>query len=359
MHTCVTCRVVFRDSEIQREHYKSDWHRYNLKRKVAQLPSVTAEEFNNRVLQQKNLLEENNQNTSRYCEPCRKNFVNENSYLNHLNSRRHKDNVSLRQNLDESSKTESQTHEECFKTESDDDVEEVDSDEWNEDAFTDNQCLFCVHHSRSVVRNLRHMSQAHSFFIPDVEYCVDLPGLITYLSEKVYEGFMCLWCNDRGKTFFSAEAAQHHMFDKGHCKMLHEGLALAEYSDFYDYSSSYPQDDASKDPNEEINVEEIDGTDYQLVLPSGTVIGHRSLMRYYRQKFGALKTVPVVKEVDKRLHKVLAHYRATGWTTAQREQVVKKARDLHFMKRTQAKFNMQLGVKHNKLQRHFRPQFNY
>lgn len=30
------------------------------------------------------------------------------------------------------------------------------------------------------------------------------------------------------------------MTDKGHCKMLHEGIALAEYADFYDYSSSYP-----------------------------------------------------------------------------------------------------------------------
>lgn len=35
------------------------------------------------------------------------------------------------------------------------------------------------------------------------------------------------------------------MSDKGHCKMLHEGIALAEYADFYDYSSSYP-DNVSK-----------------------------------------------------------------------------------------------------------------
>jgi hypothetical protein len=28
---------------MQREHYKTDWHRYNLKRKVVDLPPVTAE----------------------------------------------------------------------------------------------------------------------------------------------------------------------------------------------------------------------------------------------------------------------------------------------------------------------------
>lgn len=46
---------------------------------------------------------------------------------------------------------------------------------------------------------------------------------------------MCLWCNETGRTFYSMEAARAHMVDKGHCKMLHEGLALAEYADYYDY----------------------------------------------------------------------------------------------------------------------------
>lgn len=351
MHTCVTCCVIFKDNEIQREHYKSDWHRYNLKRKIAQLPPVIATEFNNRVLQQRSKVEESNQGKNQYCEPCRKHFGTENSYTNHLNSKKHKENAvnaPERRQEDETSKTESQ----------EDDVEEVDSDEWNEDAFSDNQCLFCTHQSRSVVRNLRHMSQAHSFFVPDVEYCIDLSGLISYLSEKVYEGFMCLWCNDRGRTFYSADAAQSHMIDKGHCKMLHEGVALAEYTDYYDYSSSYP-DENNKDPDEEVDLEEIDGTDYQLVLPSGAVVGHRSLMRYYKQRLDAKIIVPVVKNGDKKLHKVLATYRAQGWTVAQQEQVAKKARDVHFMRRVKAKYDMKLGVKNNKLQKHLRPQLNF
>ncbi len=32
--TCISCHVAFREAAVQREHYKSDWHRYNLKRKV-------------------------------------------------------------------------------------------------------------------------------------------------------------------------------------------------------------------------------------------------------------------------------------------------------------------------------------
>ncbi|VDN35973.1 unnamed protein product, partial [Cylicostephanus goldi] len=30
--TCVACHLVFKTPELQREHYRTDWHRYNLKR---------------------------------------------------------------------------------------------------------------------------------------------------------------------------------------------------------------------------------------------------------------------------------------------------------------------------------------
>jgi len=40
--TCLACNVCFSTADHQRDHYKSEWHRYNLKRKVAMLPPVTA-----------------------------------------------------------------------------------------------------------------------------------------------------------------------------------------------------------------------------------------------------------------------------------------------------------------------------
>ena len=51
--TCITCRVAFVEADAQRAHYKTDWHRYNLKRKVADMPPVTAENFAERVLAQR------------------------------------------------------------------------------------------------------------------------------------------------------------------------------------------------------------------------------------------------------------------------------------------------------------------
>jgi len=33
--TCNACNMEFKDEEERNLHYKSDWHRYNLKRKVS------------------------------------------------------------------------------------------------------------------------------------------------------------------------------------------------------------------------------------------------------------------------------------------------------------------------------------
>lgn len=130
---------------------------------------------------------------------------------------------------------------------------------------------------------------------------------------------MCLWCNEKGKTFHSADSAKQHMLDKGHCKMIHEGIALAEYADFYDYSASYPDAaDQNVDVNEEVQIPEIEENDYQLVLPSGVVVGHRSLMRYYKQSMDPNRAV-VVSQNSKKLHKVLVHYKALGWSATQQE----------------------------------------
>ncbi len=48
---CSTSGTYFRDKESLAEHYKSDFHRYNLKRKVAGLPPVTKEWFEARKAQ--------------------------------------------------------------------------------------------------------------------------------------------------------------------------------------------------------------------------------------------------------------------------------------------------------------------
>lgn len=157
------------------------------------------------------------------------------------------------------------------------------------------------------------MTIAHSFFIPDIEYLVDIKGLIKYLGEKISIGNVCLYCNGRGRELRSLEAVRAHMvsafvtfpqfavficsnhgeqIDKGHCKIAYEADEDAlELVDYYDFSSSYAQLE-----EEGIDVDDEDlssltqrirlaDDNMSLILPNGNVVGHRSLKRYYDQSF--------------------------------------------------------------------------
>lgn len=73
----------------------------------------------------------------------------------------------------------------------------------------------------------------------------------------------------------------------------------------------------------QVDIPEIDESEYQLVLPSGITVGHRSLMRYYRQNPNPNKALVVSSKSDKKLHKVLAQYRALGWTETQQAAAAK------------------------------------
>lgn len=404
-YTCITCQVIFKTADLQREHYKLDWHRYNLKRKVASIPPLTIEEFEQRAKEHREQAENAGRDESVYCKCCSKLFNTKNSYNNHLNSKKHKL-AEEKSSVDQGSTSEKKEERQLERDEShsdsnsfekiepskagpplpdkfvvvnadkdsgdddietDSEIEELDSDEWEEcrikgsdSLIKPRDCLFCGHHSKNMVKNLKHMSETHSFFIPDVEYCSDVKGLLLYLGEKISQGFMCLWCNEAGRTFYSMEAARAHMIDKGHCKMLHEGLALAEYADYYDYSASYPnQEGENMDVDEEVEEPEtLEGDDFQLVLPSGVTVGHRNLMRYYKQNISQ-NSQALVKKSDRKLHRVLGMYRALGWAPREQAAAAKKARDIHFMKRVQAKWEMKMSIKNNKFQKHFRQQVNF
>lgn len=336
------------------------------------MPPVSAEGFEKLLNEQRNAEKVQTEDNSLYCKACGKLFKTINAHDNHLNSKKHKDALKrfVEEHADEevSVKATGESKYELPRdfraedeTEADGmDVEEVDSDEWADEDYenpiANHNCLFCDHHSKNVVNNVKHMSIEHSFFIPDAEFLVDLEGLLSYLGEKICRDFICIWCNDRGKTFYSLQGVRKHMIDKGHCKVLHEGAALAEYVDFYDYSTSYPDAGDGMDIDQELEIADaIEGDEYQLVLPSGITIGHRSLMRYYNQRINPNRAV-VVKKSDRKMHKVLSEYRSIGWTSTHQEMAARNARDIHAMKRQMAKLQQKVGVKANKLQKHYRAQ---
>lgn len=423
-YACLSCKVVFANADLHRSHYKSDWHRYNLKRKVAFLPPVSAEEFQQRVLAHREAsVAAEARAAGNYCDVCGKRFGAPKAFENHVNSKKHQQAVVMAQSSapaepaspseviakpksersestsscssmvarknaknasehaplpgqkapaqrmpwtnrapaaaaivdeDDSGDSEWESVEGEGADEEIDDEEEEEAMEDDSERVPPTECLFCGEQSESVVANVAHMGQAHSFFIPDAEYLVDVEGLLTYLGYKLGVGRLCLWCsNERSAPYGSLQAARQHMRDKGHCKMAHDGVdGLMDYSDFYDYTASYPEGEGG-DADEEVDVSVLESDGWQLVLPSGAVAGHRSLARYYRQN---LPAVAASRPGDS-ARRVLSQYRALGWTGAtSREAAQQKARDIRFIQSVRAKRHMKLGCKANKLQKHFRQQ---
>ncbi|XP_051552929.1 cytoplasmic 60S subunit biogenesis factor ZNF622-like isoform X2 [Myxocyprinus asiaticus] len=443
-YTCISCRVQFSDGDVQRAHYKADWHRYNLKRKVADMPPVTMENFQERVLLQRAAAEQGSGHGSVYCTTCNKNFSSDNAYTNHIQSNKHQqaerkalaaaqktvqqmneknlekgaqldkdaENEALQKALKEQQRhtpsedtpTERQVRqwpdkpprlqwfeqqakklaaEEGEEVEEEewedvDDDEDMDGDEDDEEEMEEDSasgaaqapgsipvtdCLFCGHHSRSLTRNVAHMTKTHSFFLPDIEYLVDLRGLISYLGEKVGVGKVCLWCNEKGKSFYSTEAVQAHMTDKSHCKLFTDGDAALEFADFFDFRSSYPDAKDGDDmemrdgdlPDEK--TVEVDDETLELTLPSGAKIGHRSLMRYYKQRFGVQRAL-VPAHNQKAVGRVLKQYRALGWGgDFGKGFVSQQQKDMQYVRRTKSKWMLKMGMNNNATkQTHFRAQ---
>ncbi|KAJ6475216.1 C2H2 type zinc-finger-domain-containing protein [Mycena vitilis] len=349
LFTCLSCNIAFLSAEDQRAHYRSDHHRYNMKRRVASLPPVTAEAFNQKVLDRR--LETAVMSSARgsYCEMCNKTYTTENAYRSHINSKKHKDTEAKAQlappvvveKVAEAATVEVQTVEPAPEPKVVSLV--VDADASDSEVIqtidekiaaararlSSNSCLFCPHESSVLDDNLTHMSTAHSFFIPDAEYLIDIQGLISYLGEKIAVGNVCIYCNGKGREFRTLEATRKHMLDKSHCKIAYDSENdRLEISDFYDFTSSYPvesikskkskpasvdeewedlddngepadevveedgDDDASSGSDSDSDSEDLPeneitygDSNLELILPSGARIGHRNLRRFYPQTF--------------------------------------------------------------------------
>jgi pre-60S factor REI1 len=386
--TCITCGVGFHEGDLQRAHYKTDWHRYNLKRKVVQLPPVTEGEFRRRVQQQQASEAIPDASNVSYCTTCKKAFGNDKAYQNHLFSKKHmqmdpsnksadeidEDNAAMKQPgeeplnsqeailLAESIKgttiKDAPPKKPAVKKSIFEDDDEDEDDDWEDIEgvpLQTNQCLFCEMESEDMEANLDHMCKEHSFFIPDMEYCVDIEGLVEYLGEKVGEGMVCLWCNDRSKSYYSVPAVQQHMRDKGHCKILHEGDSIFEFADFYDYSTSYP-DGADVSADEPYVPEQIHFNDnMQLVLPSGITLGHRALKVYYKQYIRPSNQL--VANPSRKGRNLLSKYKAIGYGTTSLVEAQRKHKDQQVFKRVRDKYQLRLGMNGNKTkQMHYRAQ---
>lgn len=314
-YTCVSCGLSFNDAGSQREHMKSEWHRYNLKRRVAQLPSIDEDTFSSKIAAL-------SITTEAIEEKSHKKQITKKELRRQQKESLQKQKLELLQSAKQAilAKMKEEGNELAVSTIEQQEVKVVlmENDEISEEKLIAEKianriniapttCLFCPGKSQmnfgTIDENIHHMFKSHGLYIPEKKYLTDAEGLLSYLGEKIGFGNVCLVCSYQGRNI---EAVREHMQKKRHMKIPYESEdEKLEISDFFDFSSTYETLVADVDVDsgewEDVSDEESSGNDSdnnndipveenpivnmgtELVLPSGAVVGHRSMAKYYRQ----------------------------------------------------------------------------
>ncbi|CAL9729262.1 cytoplasmic 60S subunit biogenesis factor Reh1p [Monosporozyma unispora] len=282
--TCNSCATEFKTGDLQRFHMKTEWHRYNLKRRMAQLPAVTSDEFAEKLQISK---QEQENEVDEFGFAVSKKSGQHNHHHRHARHHHHHntdeesvmsesdietlpdyklDELELKKIISQTESVGSELSHLTFESEdnnhidlSEDTVSEYSftsesnfgSDYPTEEGETDYEdikdgetgdknlshttCLFCGLDNKEVERNVRHMFRSHGLYIPERSYLVDLPGLLDYLINTIVIDYACLCCNYVGN---SLKGIRDHMDSKRHCRMPYETAYEKDiFAPFYDYSS--------------------------------------------------------------------------------------------------------------------------
>mmetsp|Transcript_39303 Transcript_39303/g.47595 ORF Transcript_39303/g.47595 Transcript_39303/m.47595 type:complete len:403 (-) Transcript_39303:207-1415(-) len=380
---------TFDSIEDLKAHYKTDWHRYNLKRKAAGLPVVAKTLFEQmtarataikQAQEQKELEKEqkkfgggkrrgNREETveQQQQELARREFAKKAQGKHKKQAAKVEAEEEEEDDGSEGWMTdEEEDDEELEEAEEDETMEGGDSEEDDKDQDYDesqfdqfvwdsNTCIFSCQVCNDRDAALLHMGNKFGFYIPDKEYVSDWEGLLKYLAAKVQLGNMCLYCN---KQFGSADAARKHMIDKSHCKVPYgqgEADAEEELEDFYEYNrGDMDVDGQIVLANADVGAVEFTTGGAELAVgraadgSGGHVIGSRENMVYYKQKYKPSDQrdgVQIVKQETRiRTAMMLGIERITAKQISREKKAEDKARDKKKVGRTEMQMYMNSNV---------------
>nr|CAD1827442.1 unnamed protein product [Ananas comosus var. bracteatus] len=368
--TCNACNKEFEDEGEQKLHYRSEWHRYNLKRKVAGVPGVTEALFQARQLA---LAEERNKFSPTpmlySCALCGKEYRSSKAHAQHMKSRAHVMKASQESTASTAGITvikpliDCVPHKSALLTKAQLVREDYRESEENEDEWVEvdpDEEVDMVYESLSNLHVDEHASNADG----DMDEIEKLDpslsrGLLTYVGLKVKRDFTCLYCNERCHPFQSLEAVRKHMAAKSHCKLRYGDGGDDEDADleeFYDYSCSYIDADGKQlvAANDMANSIELGSGGSELVIThkteNGTLVrtlGSREFLRYYRQKPRPSLPRDVALAVS-----LASRYRSMGLATVQSKEPIIRMKVLKEMNRSgveamRSKFGMKSNVIRN------------
>lgn len=261
---CATApNVVFGSREELHEHYKSEWHRYNLRRRAAGLAPITKDVFDKvRAL----AASQDKQSEQK---------VRKQDHVK--NKKRDDDREESSNKMDDDEDDEEEAPKESMEARVKKAIEEFKPDPC--------KCIFDGQAAETIESNLDHMHRQHGFIIPDLASVKNLPGLVNYIAEKVHVGRICLTCEREFKT---SAACIWHMTSKGHCKIPFEYEdQVEEFVEYYDFTQGQPEADGNQgtielDPSTgELVLRDAEGVATKRLGPSREF---RSLYRMLREE---------------------------------------------------------------------------
>ena len=337
---CNHCLYVSKTYEEMKEHYKSEFHKYNLNRVTMNLAPLTFEdykrkkEFFMKKMEEKKKNEENLklQTQNLYCDVCEKKFNSIKKLNEHLSSKTHLKNKNKKEEEDkkkEDEKKEDEKNEISTASENKDEKKEKEPEKTTLDDVT--ICLFCNAKNENLKENMYHMVQKHKLDIPFVLYIKSYTDLLKLLAKKIFTYHACLTCDTQ--RFETNKALQSHMLDKSHTSINEKDLDEFLFK-YYDLKKLLSIKDKNirrlkefkilslrarvakelKEKNldgddewEEVNSNEGD-EDYEpmalpngeLLLEDGSTLGNKQYKIYYKQKFHVNKFEEFQKEHKER-----------------------------------------------------------
>ena len=326
---CNHCLYVSKTYEEMKEHYKSEFHKYNLNRVTMNLAPLSFEDYKRKKdffmkkLEEKQKSEEvlKLQTQNLYCDICSKKFNSQKKLQEHLLSKTHLKNKAKK---DEQKKTK----EEDISTSSTNEIKEAKNQEPEKTTLDDiTYCLFCNFKSDNLKNNFYHMVQTHNLEIPFIFYIKNYEDLIKIFAKKIFSYHACFTCDTQ--RFETIKALQKHMLSKGHTVVNNKDLDEFLFK-YYDLKKLLSIKDKNKrrskefkililrarvakelkeknlegdDEWEEIKSDEEDD-DYEpltlpngeLMLEDGTTLGNKEFKIYYKQRFHVNKYQELQKE---------------------------------------------------------------
>ena len=313
---CNHCLYVSKTYEEMKEHYKSEFHKYNLNRVTMNLVPLSYEDYKRKKdffmkkMEEKKKAEEalKLQTQNLHCEVCSKKFNSSKKFEEHLNSKTHLKHKAKKDEAKNNIEEEISTSNE---------IKEIKKQEPEKTTMDDiTYCLFCNTKSDTLKNNYYHMVQTHNLDIPFIFYIKNYEELIKILAKKIFVYHACFTCDTQ--RFESIKSLQKHMLSKGHTIINDKDLDEFLFK-YYDLKKLLSVKDKNirrtkefkilslrarvakelKEKNlegddewEEVKSDEGDD-DYEpvtlpngeLLLENGTTLANKEFKIYYKQKF--------------------------------------------------------------------------